>query len=110
MDVKVVNDGQNGIDLIEKIQPDIILLDLLMPELDGWEVCRAIKSGHQIPILILSAVDNPSRIADALNAGADDYLIKPVSAESLIAHINNLTRRTSKRNSPIYSQNVEISD
>ncbi len=96
MEVKVFNDGQDALNHIEAFTPNIILLDLLMPELDGWEVCRKIKSKYVVPILILSAVDNPSRIAEALDAGADDYLIKPVSAESLIAHINNLVKRTNQ--------------
>lgn len=105
LEVKVVNDGQTGLDSIEAYKPNIIILDLLMPELDGWEVCRTIRSKNQIPILILSAVDNPIRIADALDAGADDYLIKPVTSTSLIAHINNLVRRSEKLNNQINSKN-----
>ena len=97
LEVKVVNDGQTGLKSIESFKPNIIILDLLMPELDGWEVCRAIKSKNKIPILILSAVDNPIRIAETLDAGADDYLIKPVTSTSLIAHINNLVRRSEKQ-------------
>jgi DNA-binding response OmpR family regulator len=65
-----------------------------MPELDGWKVCHKIKQVHNIPILVLSAVDSPSMIAEALDAGADDYLIKPVTSTSLIAHINSLVKRT----------------
>lgn len=105
LEVKVVNDGQTGLDSLEAYKPNIIILDLLMPELDGWEVCRTIRSKNQIPILILSAVDNPIRIADALDAGADDYLIKPVTSTSLIAHINNLVRRSEKLNNQINSKN-----
>ncbi len=94
MEVKVVNDGQSGIDCLESFNPSIIILDLLMPELDGWKVCHRIKAKKSIPILILSAVDSPSMIAQALDAGADGYLIKPVTTTSLIAHINNLVKRT----------------
>jgi DNA-binding response OmpR family regulator len=108
MDVKVFNDGQNALNRIEVFKPNIILLDLLMPELDGWEVCRTIKSKYIVPILILSAVDNPSRIADALDAGADDYLIKPVTAESLIAHIKNLVKRTNQNLLPKFLQQEKI--
>ncbi len=110
MEVKVVNDGQNGLDCIGDFNPSIILLDLLMPELDGWDVCRAIKVKYQIPILILSAVDNPTRIAEALDAGADDYLIKPVTSESLIAHIKNLVRRTNLKNNLFYNPNIQINN
>lgn len=110
MEVKVVNDGQNGLDCIGDFKPGIILLDLLMPELDGWEVCRVIKLKYQIPILILSAVDNPSRIAEALNAGADDYLIKPVTSESLLAHMNTLIRRKNIKNNLFSNQKIQLSN
>ncbi|MBE0686721.1 MAG: response regulator [Anaerolineaceae bacterium] len=94
MEVYVVNDGQTGLDSLKTYTPHIIILDLLMPELDGWKVCSKIKRLNNIPILVLSAVDSPSMIAEALDAGADDYLIKPVTSTSLIAHINNLVKRT----------------
>ena len=94
MEVKAVNDGQTGLNNLKNYLPNIIILDLLMPELDGWKVCRKIKQIKNVPILVLSAVDSPSMIAEALNAGADDYLIKPVTSTSLIAHINNLIKRT----------------
>ncbi len=94
MEVKAVNDGQTGLNNLKNYLPNIIILDLLMPELDGWKVCRKIKQIKNVPILVLSAVDSPSMIAEALNAGADDYLIKPVTSTSLIAHINNLVKRT----------------
>ncbi len=66
----------------------------MMPEMDGWEVCKAIREFSNLPILILSALDNPGMVAAALDAGADDYLIKPVPSGVLIAHINNLLRRS----------------
>ena len=94
MEVKVVNDGQTGLTSLHNYSPNIIILDLLMPELDGWKVCRKIKQINNIPILVLSAVDSPAMIAEALDAGADDYLIKPVTSTSLIAHINSLVKRT----------------
>lgn len=94
MEVKVVNDGQTGLNSLHNYSPNIIILDLLMPELDGWKVCRKIKQINNIPILVLSAVDSPAMIAEALDAGADDYLIKPVTSTSLIAHINSLVKRT----------------
>lgn len=98
MDVKVVNDGQTGIDSLKDFSPNIVILDLMMPEMDGWKVCQRLKELNQVPILVLSAVDSPGMIAEALNAGADDYLIKPVSSSSLIAHINNLVKRTKTEN------------
>lgn len=94
MEVRAVNDGQSGLNSLNEHLPHLIILDLLMPELDGWKVCRSIKQTFQIPIIVLSAIDSPKMIADALDAGADDYLIKPVTSASLIAHINTLVRRT----------------
>ncbi len=86
--------GQQGIDLCRSKKPDVIILDLMMPEPDGWQVCKTIRQFSQVPILILSALDNPGLIAKGLDAGADDYLIKPVSSSMLIAHIQNLLRRS----------------
>ena len=82
-----------GIQLSRTLRPDVIILDLMMPEMDGWQVCNTIRKSSHVPILILSALDNPGMVARALDAGADDYLIKPVPSGVLIAHLNNLVRR-----------------
>ncbi len=87
------NSSVEGIELVKKIQPDIILLDLMMPEMDGRETCQEIRRFSNTPILIISALDNPGTVANTLDAGADYYLIKPVPSSLLIAHIKNLTRR-----------------
>ncbi len=94
MEVQIKNDGQSGFNSVAEFKPDIIVLDLLMPDVDGWSICKNIKRQFTIPILILSAIDTPVKIAEALDAGADDYLIKPVTSSSLIAHIQNLLRRS----------------
>jgi DNA-binding response OmpR family regulator len=91
-DVTAANTGQEGINLVKQQQPDIILLDLMMPEMNGWQVCKKIRKFSQIPIIILSALDNPGMVADALDAGADDYLIKPVPNRVLTARIEKLVR------------------
>jgi DNA-binding response OmpR family regulator len=62
--------------------------------LDGWQVCKTVREFSNVPIVILSALDDPAMIASALDAGADDYLIKPVSSSILVAHLNRLIRRT----------------
>jgi len=87
------NSGKEGINLIHNILPDVIILDLVMPDMDGWQVCAEVRSFSKVPILILSALDSPGMVASALDAGADDYLIKPVPSGVLIAHLNTLTRR-----------------
>ena len=65
-----------------------------MPEKDGWQICRDIRSFSTTPILILSVLNNPDAVAQALDEGADDYLIKPVPSGVLIAHLKNLIRRS----------------
>lgn len=88
------NSGERGIDLIRQENPDVVLLDLMMPGMDGWQVCNAVRKFSRVPILVLSALDNPGMVAAALDAGADDYLVKPVPTSILTAHINRLTRRS----------------
>ncbi len=92
-DVITANSGPDGIRLANDIKPDVITLDLMMPDINGWQVCKAIRQVSTIPILILSALDSPGLVAAALDAGADDYLIKPVPSSVLLAHINKLVRR-----------------
>jgi len=88
------NTGQDGVNFAKEYAPDIIILDLMMPEMNGWTVCKQIRSFSDVPILILSAMDAPGCVAQALDVGADDYLVKPVSSGTLIAHINKLLRRS----------------
>lgn len=101
-DVFTVNSGLEGIALTKKLNPDVVILDLMMPEIDGWQVCHAIREFSMVPILILSALDNPGMVARTLDAGADDYLIKPVLSGVLIAHINTLLRRRARVQQPAY--------
>ena len=76
------------------VDPDLIILDITLPGQDGWQVCRLIRNNYNSPILILSAADSPSTIASALDAGGDDYMIKPVTGGMLLAHIHKLLRRS----------------
>ncbi|MEL7589830.1 MAG: response regulator transcription factor [Anaerolineaceae bacterium] len=85
--------GESGIALAEEFKPDLILLDYLMPGLDGLQTTRGLRKFTNAPILILSVLDDPGVLAKVLNQGADDYLVKPVSREILFAHMNNLVRR-----------------
>lgn len=99
--IYTTNTGREGVELAKLHHPDIILLDLMMPEMDGWQVTAEIRKFSLSPIIIISAIDNPGLIAKALDAGADDFLVKPVPSSILIAHIRNLARRqTSEANSP----------
>jgi len=92
-EVIVSNSGPEGIEAAEKSNPDVIILDLAMPDMDGWEVCQAVRGFSQVPILILSAISNPGMVAKALDEGADDFLLKPMTSSVLIAHLNRLVWR-----------------
>ena len=85
--------GEDGIEACNKARPDVVILDLLMPGIDGWEVCEKIREFSDVPILILSALGSPGSVARALDAGADDYLIKPVHASLLASRLRTLVRR-----------------
>jgi len=87
------NSGPAGIEAARRRDPDIIILDLLMQGMDGWDVCHKIREFSNVPILVLSAVNKPGYVAKALDNGADDYLIKPMPSNVLIAHLKKLTRR-----------------
>lgn len=93
-DVLAANTGMDGLQLVKEAKPDVVLLDLLMPQMDGWSVCQEIRKFSAVPILILSALDSPDQVAAALDAGADDYLIKPVVSSVLVAHITRLVQRS----------------
>jgi len=93
-EVFATNNSAEGLNMVREIDPDLVVLDLMMPEMDGWEVCRSVRQFSQVPIIILSALNDPSMIASVLDAGADDYLTKPTPSRVLVAHINRLTKRT----------------
>jgi DNA-binding response OmpR family regulator len=90
----VASDGQQALDLLEKVQFDLIILDWKMPKLSGLEVCKKIRgNGNQTPILLLTALTDVSNKVDALNAGADDYITKPFSFDELYARVKAIRRR-----------------
>lgn len=104
-EVAATNNSTDGLTMIRDISPDVVILDLMMPEMDGWQICKAVREFSQVPIIILSALNDPSMIASVLDAGADDYLTKPTPSRVLIAHINRLINRTGSLNS-----NASMSD
>ena len=92
-DVRVTNNSTDGLTQVNQGNFDLVILDLMMPEKDGWEVCREIRKFSTIPIIVLSALNDPSMVASVLDAGADDYLTKPTPSRIMLAHINGLLRR-----------------
>src|ERR1700754_3449664 len=94
-DVMTAANGRQALDIATRAECDIILLDVMMPDMDGFEVCRRLKSNpatHQIPVVMVTALDQPSDRVKGPQAGADDFLTKPVSDVALIARVRSLTR------------------
>jgi two-component system cell cycle response regulator len=94
-DVVVAMSGPDALTICERGQCDIVLLDVMMPEMDGFEVCRRLKGNpatHHIPVVMVTALDQPSDRVRGLEAGADDFLTKPVSDIALIARVRSLVR------------------
>ena len=91
--VFIANAGKRGVELAKQLHPDIVILDLYMPGMDGWQVCKEIRKFSNVPIIFLSAVNKPGMVARALDAGADDFLLKPMPSEILIAHLRKSLRR-----------------
>jgi two-component system response regulator MtrA len=92
-DVITTNSGVEGVKLVREKNPHVVLLDLMMPDMDGWQVSKAIRAFNNVPILILSAINDPSMVASVLDTGADDFLVKPVPSSVLVAHIRKMVRR-----------------
>lgn len=94
-EVEVVHDGASAIDAVRSRPPDVIVLDLMLPGIDGLEVCRRLRAaGDDIAVLMLTAKSTvPDRVT-GLDAGADDYLVKPFAHEELLARVRTLLRRS----------------
>ena len=89
-EVSTANNGLDAIEAVRRDVPDVIVLDLMMPDLNGWEVCREIRTFSQVPILVLSAVVDSEGVMRALEEGANDYLVKPVPVGVLISTLRRL--------------------
>ncbi len=90
------SDGKDGLRQLAKIKPDLVLLDIMMPEVDGWEICRRIREISNIPIIMLTAKNQERDIVRGLELGADDYVTKPFDPAELRARIQSLLRRTNE--------------
>jgi two-component system, OmpR family, KDP operon response regulator KdpE len=95
-DVVTAGSGRGALEAATEAHPDLVILDLGLPDMDGVEVIRSLRSWTQVPIVILSGRMNSAAKVDALDAGADDYVTKPFSVAELFARIRAVTRRTSE--------------
>jgi DNA-binding response OmpR family regulator len=95
--VEVAHDGPAGIALCERLLPDLVILDLLLPGIDGLEVCRRIQRSRPVPVLMLTALDAETDMLVGLGVGADDYMTKPFSPRELVARVRALLRRVERR-------------
>jgi two-component system KDP operon response regulator KdpE len=93
-EVLTAGDGESALEMAETAPLDLIILDLMLPGINGFEVCRRLRSHSEVPIVVLSAKGEESDKVDALNLGADDYLTKPFGVEELLARVRAVLRRT----------------
>lgn len=92
-DARSVGDGAEAVELHRLLQPDLVVLDLMLPGLDGLEVCRRIQAQRRVPVIMLTARDDETDLVVGLSVGADDYITKPFSPRELVARIRAVLRR-----------------
>ncbi|SDL94676.1 response regulator transcription factor [Halarsenatibacter silvermanii] len=96
--VETASTGREALEKIDDLNPDLIVLDIMLPEMDGWEVCQQLRPSNQIPIIILSAKTKDSDRIMGLELGADDYVTKPFSPREIVARAKAVLRRISREN------------
>ena len=96
MEVDLVNRGDQVMDLFDSHTPDLVLLDVMLPGIDGIEVCKIIRESSMVPIVMLTAKGDTQDVVLGLEAGADDYMVKPFKPQELVARINTRLRRSTK--------------
>ena len=93
-EVSIAADGGTGVRLAQTEEPDILLLDIMLPVLDGWQVCRKVRETSRVPIIMLTAKGETYDKVNGLEMGADDYIVKPFEVKELLARIHAVLRRT----------------
>ncbi len=110
-DVLKASDGQEGLRLVFTHSPDLVLLDVVMPKMDGWETCRRIRDVSDIPIILLTGKQKAEDdIVRGLDYGADDYLFKPVGNKELVARVRAILRRAELPPSPEARREITYGD
>ena len=93
-EVSIASDGGKGVEQFRRFQPDLVLLDLMLPVLDGWGVCRTIRAESKTPVIMLTAKGETEDKVNGLKQGADDYITKPFEMQEVLARIEAVLRRT----------------
>lgn len=101
-EVSISYDGRNGLETIKNNSYDIIILDIMLPKLNGFEICKKVREFSNIPIIMVTAKSDVSDVVTGLDIGADDYLTKPFNMEELMARIRRLMKNTQQENTKIY--------
>ncbi|MBQ2667896.1 MAG: response regulator transcription factor [Clostridia bacterium] len=107
-DTAMAHDGRAALQVFDAANPDLILLDIMLPELDGWQVCREIRKKSQCPIIMLTAKGEVFDKVLGLELGADDYVVKPFETKEVIARINAVLRRMGKQQETAKTQEVSF--
>jgi two-component system response regulator VicR len=107
-EVLVARDGQEALSRARQEEPDLIILDLMLPRLDGLEVCRALRRERDVPIIMLTARDAEVDRVVGLELGADDYVVKPFSVRELIARVGSVLRRVAPRQDEMAADLVRV--
>ncbi len=108
--VEIAGDGPTGLDAFAQMEPDLVVLDLMLPGLDGIEVCQRMQQDRPVPVLILTALDNEADLITGLEVGADDYMTKPFSARELVARVHAILRRMARAASVASDTPTRIGD
>lgn len=98
-DTRIVNDGEEALKVFDEYEPDIVLLDLMLPGMDGYQVCRQIRQKSDTPVIMLSAKGEVFDKVLGLELGADDYIIKPFDSKELVARVKAVLRRCNNKSS-----------
>jgi two-component system, OmpR family, alkaline phosphatase synthesis response regulator PhoP len=98
--VESANTGKAALDKVKAVDPALIVLDLMLPEIDGWEVCRHVRSNSDVPIIMLTARDEDVDKIVGLEIGADDYMTKPFNPRELVARVKAILRRSERAVTP----------
>lgn len=102
------DNGPQALEIAQSQKPDLVILDVMMPEMDGWEVCRRLREFTQTPVLMLTALGSSQHIVTGLDNGADDHLSKPFNMDELNARVRALIRRVPSPNRPVVAGKSDI--